>query len=157
MDPLISAIPELIKLIFVGLLSGIIGAHISLKRYKHEKWWDMRACAYKDCVETLSDIADNYKRSYENWEDISQEALDTISKDISRDHSKVRKLRDMGAFLFSKKAEAVLTEYVEFDVDWNHVHDPDDIYGPYSKSARTCLEKLVAISKSDLGVHWLWC
>jgi hypothetical protein len=149
-------IVELIKLGSVGLVSGLFGAYMALRKYKHEKWWDMRVCAYKECIETFSDLAANYKYSSDNWMDVPQENLNVISKKINDDDKKVRKLRDMGAFLFSKEAEDALTVYVETSIDWDHISDPDDIYGPYAISAKKCLEKLVAISKKDLGVNRRW-
>jgi len=47
---------ELIKLGSVGVLSGVFGAFMALRRYKHEKWWEMRVNAYKTVIESLSDM-----------------------------------------------------------------------------------------------------
>jgi hypothetical protein len=143
---------EIIKLLLVGLLAGFSSSYFALGRYKHEKWWEMRVTAYKDCIEELSDLSANYKYNLDHWMETSQMDTSTARKTVSGDENKVRKLRDMGAFLFSKEAEDALTTYVETNIDWDHVADPDDIYGPYAKASRKCLEKFVAISIKDLSI-----
>ncbi len=143
---------ELIKLGSVGVLSGVFGAFMALRRYKHEKWWEMRANAYKTVIESLSDTVAIYEEKNNNWEQSSIEP-EKISEDLKFARERVRKHRDIGAFLFSKDAEAALTEFVDFKIDYEKVTDPSDIYGPFSQISRKCLEKIVALSKKDLAVN----
>jgi hypothetical protein len=146
---------EIIKLLFVGLLAGFSSSYFALSRYKHEKWWEMRVTAYKDCIEELSDLSAKYGYELDKWFETStglQGNSSLVRKSVSGDENKVRKLRDMGAFLFSKEAEDALTTYVETNIDWDHVADPEDIYGPLSHASRKCLDQFVAISIKDLGI-----
>lgn len=146
---------ELIKLGSVGVLSGVFGAFMALRRYKHEKWWEMRVNAYKTVIESLSDMTAIYEARNNNWEQFPSEP-ESISKELSVVRGKVRKHRDMGAFLFSNDAEAALTDFVDFKIDYDSVTDPSDVYGPFSQSSRKCLEKIVALSKKDLAVSGRW-
>jgi hypothetical protein len=144
---------EIIKLLLVGLLAGFSSSYFALGRYKHEKWWEMRVTAYKDCIEELSDLSANYKYNLDHWMETSQMDTSTARKTVSGDENKVRKLRDMGAFLFSKEAVDALTVYVETNIEWEPSLQPDEVYGTYAKASKKCLEQFVAISIKDLGVN----
>lgn len=146
---------ELIKLGSVGLLSGAFGAFMALRRYKHERWWEMRVNAYKTVIESLSDMTAIYEARNNNWEQSPVEP-EGINNELRVVREKIRKHRDMGAFLFSNDAEQALTSFIEFNVDSASVTDPSDVYGPFSRSSRDCLEKIVALSKKDLAVSSRW-
>ncbi|WP_339668364.1 hypothetical protein [Dasania marina] len=146
---------ELIKLGSVGVLSGVFGAFMALRRYKYEKWWEMRVNAYKAVIESLSDMTAIYEKRNNNWEQSPIEPKN-ISQELRVAREKVRKHRDMGAFLFSNDAEAALTDFVDFQIDYERVTDPGDVYGPFCQISRKCLEKIVALSKKDLAVNGRW-
>lgn len=146
---------ELIKIGGVGVLSGVFGAFMALRQYKHEKWWEMRVNAYKTVIECLSDMVTIYEERNRNWECFPCEP-ENIGQELRVAREKVRKHRDMGSFLFSNAAEAALTDFVDYQVDYDSVVDPGDIYGPFSRSSRKCLEKIVAISKKDLALNGKW-
>lgn len=55
------------KLLLVGVVSGVFAATIATMRHRHEKWWEMRAAAYKSAIEALSDLHSYYQYQYENW------------------------------------------------------------------------------------------
>lgn len=151
MASFVDFILELTKLASVGIASGVFGAFLALRRHRHEKWWEMRANAYKKIIERLSDITAVYEARNANWE-LSPCEPEEVRKEIAIANNEIRKHKDMGAFLLSKAAEAALTEFVEFKINDAQIIDPSDIYGPYSRNARTCLEKIVALSKKDLSL-----
>jgi hypothetical protein len=144
-------IVELIKLGSVGILSGIFSAIIALRRYRHEKWWEMRVDAYRSGIEALSDLVIHYELRLRNWEREPIEP-EVVSAEIASARSKVRKLRDMGAFVFSSEAENALNEFVEFDIPEEHVSDPGDIYDPLSRIAKKSLQELITVSRKDLKI-----
>lgn len=146
---------ELIKLGSVGLLSGMFSAFVALKVYKNQKWWDLRVEAYKGAIEHISDLAAIYEARYTSWEESPIEPAG-LAREVGELSYKVRKLRDMGAFLFSSDAEKALTEFVSFKVNYSNVVDPGDVYGPYSVEAKKCLDRLVHYSKIDLELGRKW-
>lgn len=150
-----SVIVELLKLGAVGFLSGVFGALLALRRYKHEKWWEMRVDAYRSVIESLSDLVAIYEESNRNWESSPSEP-EAISQEIREATAKIRKHRDLGAFLFSNEAVDALTSFADFKVDYYSVTDPSDVYGPFGQKSRQCLERMVVLSRRDLAIKGKW-
>lgn len=148
-------IVELLKLGVVGFLSGVFGALLALRRYKHEKWWEMRVEAYRSVIENLSDLVAIYEERNRNWELSSSEPA-SVSQEIRIATIQIRKHRDLGAFLFSNEAVDILTSFADFDVDYYSIGDPSDWYGPFSLKSRQCLEEMVVLSRRDLDVKGKW-
>ena len=130
-----SVIVEFLKLGAVGFLSGVFGALLALRRYKHERWWEMRVDAYRSVIESLSDLVAIYEESNRNWESSPSEP-EAISQEIREATAKIRKHRDLGAFLFSNEAVDALTSYVDFKDDYYSVTVPSDVYGPFGQKSR---------------------
>ncbi|CAH6840122.1 hypothetical protein NTE12_005301 [Vibrio harveyi] len=146
---------ELLKISCIGLVSGVFAALVALKRYKHEKWWEMRANAYRDVISALSDLTHIYDVRNRNWDASSNEPKH-VHVEMLNARNQVRKLKDMGAFLFSPEAEDALVKFVDFDVDYSSVVDPGDIYGPFASISRVTLNKIVELSKKDLAISKSW-
>lgn len=47
---------------------------------------------------------------------------------------------------------ATAYSFVDFKVDYYSVTDPSDVYGPFGQKSRQCLERMVMLSRRDLGV-----
>lgn len=88
----------------------------------------MRVNAYRSGIEALSDLVTHYEFRLGNWEQDPVES-EEVHTEIASARSKVRELRDMGAFRFSSEAEKALSDFVEFEVPEKSIFDPDDIYG----------------------------
>ena len=146
---------ELLKMGVVGLVAGMFSAFMALRKYKYEKWWEMRVNAYKNVIENLSDLTAIYQRRNDTWENSPVEPAE-IHHELERLRTEIRKHKDMGAFLFSPEAEKALIEVISFKVDYKEVYDPSDIYGPFSVVAKKGLAKIVELSKKDLAVKDSW-
>lgn len=146
---------EIVKLGSVGVVSGVFGAYLATRRFKHEKWWEMRVNAYKATIKSLADLAAIYETRNRNWESEPIEPKE-IRLEIIEHRNKVRKHRDMGVFLLSSEAEKALTRFLNFEIDYESVVDPSCIYGPLSQRSRRCLEEIVALSKKDLAIGQRW-
>lgn len=149
---------ELIKIAAVGILSGTFSILITLRRHRHEKWWDMRVSAYQAAIESLSDLVNYYEIMLATWEDAEhhEEVKNKLDSQYNQARIQIRKLKDTGIFLFSDDAIAELKNFSETKIDYNYVADPDDIYYPYLSSASKCLANLVTISKKDLKITESW-
>lgn len=156
-------IVELIKLLCVRILSGIFAAVIALRKYRHEKWWEMRVSAYREAIETLSDLTANYQRQRNHWNH-SNEVLksEVIIAEIESARSKIRKLRDMGAFIFSKKAEKALTDFDKLSIPEEMFDNDPELYMDFylsaiSETSKKSLQELVLVSRKDLKItnNWL--
>lgn len=110
MCPLLTS-PVLAALV-AGLL-GIAAVWLGLWRYRSEKWWERRASAYADLIESLHII-----------EDVHDEEIDAIEKAVhlpierlevlriaERDAwARVRKYANQGGFVITIEAAAALDE-----------------------------------------------
>jgi len=146
---------ELAKLASVGIIAGLFSATLAIRRYRHEKWWEMRAVAYRDAIEALSDLHDYFQHNYDNWQD-SNAGERMPPKKWTQTQEKIRKLSDVGAFLFSQKAENSLRRFRDEKFKWSPENDPDDYYSFYVRTSKRCLEELVVISRKDLKVRETW-
>lgn len=149
---------ELLKIAAVGIISGTFSILITLRRHRHEKWWDMRVSAYQAAIESLSDLVNYYEVMLAtcNNREHHEKAVNELGSPYDQARIKIRKLKDTGIFLFSKDAIAELEHFSETKIDYSDVTVPDDIYHPYLSSASKCLNNLVRISKKDLKITESW-
>ena len=96
---------ELLKLGSVGVISGLFGAFVALRRHKHEKYWELRVSAYTTVIESLSDITATYEARNNNWDNPNEET-EALQKELEIALGKVRKHRDMGGLPFFKRCRS---------------------------------------------------
>lgn len=145
---------ELAKLASVGIIAGVFSAALAIRRYRHEKWWEMRAAAYRDAIEALSDLHHYFQYNYHNWQNSNTSESEGLpSEKWTQTQEKIRRLSDAGAFLFSKRAEKSLRRFRDEEFKWSPENDPDDYYGFYVGTSKRCLDELVAISRKDLRIR----
>lgn len=148
---------ELAKLAAVGIIAGLFSASLAIRRYRHEKWWEMRAAAYREAIESLSDLHHYFHYNYHNWQGSNTIESDSMpSEKWTQTQEKIRRLSDAGAFLFSEKAEESLRRFRDEQFKWKPENDPDDYYGFYVRQSKRCLDELVAISRRDLKIREFW-
>ena len=148
---------EILKLGAVGLFAGLFSSHISIRKHRNEKWWELRVDAYKAVLEALSDLNYYYEKHYKVMiqnRTMSDEYQADLRKFWESGFHKVRKLADSGVFLFSDEVNSVLNEFIalknrEYE---DYFLDIDDYYEVTQK----CLKIIVASSKHDLKVKDTW-
>lgn len=146
---------ELSKIAATGFVAGIFAAWVAMRDHRFKKWWELRVAAYQNVIEALSDLAYVYNsrlnHQYQGVEP-DREAEQRLSSLAQEAFNKVRKAADAGAFLFSAEANAILDAFQkELDQDYQTYFEHLDGLAAVSK---TCLTKLVAITRKDLSVKW---
>jgi len=155
------ALLELLKLALVGLVSGLFSHYLSGRKHRSEKWWEIRVAAYQDAISALSDLY-HYFSSHFDAEMLQRGMPEDKKKELKplwdSGFQKVRKAADAGAFLFSPQAETALKAFVKGEED--HYDTYFDYLDGRCADAKTCLDTLIACSKSDLrlrsGVFQEW-
>ncbi|MDH5573563.1 MAG: hypothetical protein OEY89_17495 [Gammaproteobacteria bacterium] len=151
-------IAEILKLLFVGLIAGIFSAYLSTWRHRNEKWWELRAKAYTELIEALSDLNHYYERNYKamvKHRELSDEYKEELDKFWDSGYHNVRKLTATGSFLFSDDVNKALKIFSELK---NDDHDGDYYFylDKYYYGTTRCLETVSASSKHDLKVGGKW-
>ena len=145
------AILELLKLALVGLVAGVFSYYLSGRKYRSEKWWELRVTAYQEAIVALSDLY-HYFASNSDIElfhqNISDEKKEELQSLWNNGYHKVRKAADVGAFLFSTEAETALKTFIKGENE--HYDSYFEYVDARCGDARKCLYALVSCSKIDL-------
>ena len=141
---------EILKLFGVGIISSLGTYFLTSRRFRHTKWWELKAAAYKDTIEALSDLIHHYHGQFEARAR-NQEFIGDASKDWIDCQKRIKRSAYSGAFLFSKEAELALKKCVkELDKHPDNYKYPLDYYDDKYGAAKNCLDSLVECSKKDL-------
>ena len=148
---------ELLRLVAVGIISGLFSAYIANRGHRNKKWWELRVASYKEVIEALSDLNHYFNQSYKaeiEHREFSDAYKLNLQKVWNDSYNKVRRAADSGVFLFSDDVNRALNEFA-------NVKDEDhDTYFDYLDSnlvvAEKCLKSVVALAKKDLQVEGRW-
>lgn len=140
-----------------GLMTTLLAAFLSAKwavdRVYREKWWERKEKAYADIIEALHDMirycdlmADEYLERQEH----------PMKKEFSDKHKeaywKIQKSTDIGAFVISKDAAAILHKLRQRPrLNWED-NPPWDIYEEDAKYYRQALSDIRDCAHKDLRV-----
>lgn len=142
---------ELIKLASVGILAGAFTSYMANRDHRQKKWWELRVQAYKEVIESLSELFqyfDTYYNAEVAKEKLTEEQKIELSNIWKNGYRKVRIAADTGAFLYSPEVEKALSEFVtEMEVRYLTFFDHLDCGW---ESTKKCLDVLVKCSKNDL-------
>jgi hypothetical protein len=142
-------VTELVKLGTVGLIAGLFSSLLANRDHRHRRWWELRVSAYQSAIEALSDIVHYFERHYTaeiEYRELPEDFQKKIRDFWEASYPKVRRLADSGAFLFSKKANAALQEFMQEEDYQSYIEHLDSRLAQSKK----CLRELVECSKEDL-------
>ncbi|SCK24050.1 hypothetical protein [Vogesella sp. LIG4] len=146
---MIDAVLELVKLGSVGIVAGLFSSILANHDHRQRKWWEMRVGAYQNAIEALSDLVYYYDVHFNaeiEYRELSEDFKQKLNAYWEQSFPKVRKYADSGAFLFSDKANAALSELMTDDDEPTYFEHLDNNL----TKARKCLNQLVECSKVDL-------
>ncbi|MFA0084442.1 hypothetical protein [Vibrio sp. 10N.261.51.F12] len=113
-------IPEVITLIIsliVAVVTSYISVHLTLKRYKSEKWWDSRLTCYTDVltnlsiIVTYSDIILDIKL---DSIDHDKNTVNVLKSSFNEALINLQKLAHTGALLLDKESHKALMDYYTY-------------------------------------------
>lgn len=165
------SIENILITIFISCLSAWVTMRLALHRFYREKWWDKRATAYLELLDTLYDFKEDYgametseqAKSYCNNDGtpiypediISDENESDLWKRMSITHDKLKKIKGLGPLVFT---EDVLEKIAVFIARDNEVRrraigdeiDNMDAYGEMWKSADDLYNEFKSIATIEL-------
>jgi len=141
--------------IIIAITSAFLSVHLSIKRFRSERWWERKAQSYALILESLHYMKLNCEVQFENQ--IGNEVVPTdrtdelIEKWISGEED-ISKAIDMGLFIFSSEAVKSLSN-LQKDLKEASIHDFSWEYLPERIDALTsCMSNLRDIAKKDLKI-----
>ena len=146
---------------FFGLMTAVIAAFFSarwaVQRVFREKWWERKEKAYSEIIDSLHDMI-RYSALMADIElHIGDEKPEHPKKKefgerYSAAYWRILKMTDIGAFVISEKAEAVLKGLQKRPrLKWEE-NPPWEIYEEDEKHYREALVAIRAIARKELGV-----
>ena len=140
--------------ILLAIMTSWLTVKFALRRFKSEKWFELRIDAYTKVIESLHFMKHCTERQLDAEEcgyKIAQAAEEKLTSDYRKGLAELRRLTDMGSLLFSAEAIAVLerlhkelNEATKTNAWWEHL-DAE------SAAITKCLSELRVIAKKDLN------
>lgn len=100
----------------VAVLTSWLTVHMTLKRFRSEKWWGKRSEAYSQIMEALHHIrehADNERAAEQRGATLAAELAKKLRSNVEKATAEIRLRRDIGSFLISEDAVAALNALLE--------------------------------------------
>lgn len=139
----------------IAALSSWITVHLSLKRFRTEKWWEKKAQAYSNLLGVIHDAKafaeENLQAEYRNRELSEEEDKELRAKSRAAE-AEIYRAMDVGAFYFSQEAIECLKQYKKEsseagkDSSWV-LYLQEDL-----DATNKCLTSMIEIARSDLQV-----
>lgn len=144
--------------IFPGIFSALLGSYFSarwsIKKFHHEKWWERKYQAYTEIINSLYEANLYFELQKDDYGHDSSHEVDKVRELAKKNfiaYLKIKKTIDIGAFIISEKAHAVLQELItqprlkwEENPSWE-IHQAE--FEAYQKA----LKEIVKIAKVDLS------
>lgn len=146
--------------VFSGAIAALIATKLSLGKFYKEKWWEKRALAFNELINSVYIINDVYKRALDECYTFSDGTL--ISKEEwakTHDlHDQFDKLSLIGPLTITTKASELLKIYVNKQRDvYSQVNidsiDATEAFSIMVDESQKLLDELLAEAKKELKIN----
>ena len=148
---------EILKPVLIGILiaaaSAWITVQLSMRRFRAEWLWKMKADAYSAVIEALHNSKAFYvahMSSYEQNRELSKERDHKLGLRAIQGKGAIKKSIDMGSFLLSQKALDRLAQYMKESDDVSHEQSFYSYLDENLAATISCLKDIIPIAKEDL-------
>ena len=137
----------------IAILASFMTYQFAIKKFKTEKWWELKVVAYQNIIEALhnsKEFTSQHLNAYFEQRDIPEEKSESLKKKAYAATEEIKKAIDTGSFLLSEQAVERLKV---FQGETEEAYKPHDwfSYLDYDYAAtKKCLIDLLVIAKSDL-------
>ena len=140
-----------------AILSSLITAHLALRRFRAEKWWEIRVDSYRRLIESLH-VYKKFAETLLDKEFAEQKKLsgeyDELVVQCRNALQEIDLAADSAGFLLSKEA---LTKLKTFQTKReesreNIGDDWDDFFDQNWVASDSCLQDIIEIARRDLGI-----
>ena len=150
--------------IFLKILSGVaiaglsswITVHLSMKRFRTEKWWEKRAEAYSNLIGAIHDakaFAEENLEAMQRGRELSEEEDKELRHKSKVAESEIYRAMDVGAFYLSEQALDSLRTYKKESSEAGKDHDWTLYLVEDLEATNKCLKSMIEIARDDLQVR----
>lgn len=150
---------DLVTQFFLSVLGGAIGAGVAtwfaFRRFRSERWWDAKANAYQNVIDTISDIldiTDTWSNDNNAPTQIDAEQESQLANRLTTCASELFKLKHTWRIYLSNSSYKIITSYM------NAVYSHKDrlcdgvFFRLAAVASAECLDKLTTEARRDLRV-----
>ena len=139
----------------IAALSSWITVHLSLRRYRTEKWWEKKAEAYSVLLGAIHDakaFAEIQLLAEHQERELSAEEATEIYEKTKKSGSEVYRAMDVGAFYLSKEAIMRLKLYKQQRQHSEKAGDWIQYLKEDLTSTDSCLKDMIELAHNDLKI-----
>ncbi len=99
---------------FTAVIASFVTARFALRRFYSEKWWEKKYEGYSSILESLHYIARDFDEEWDAWtrgREIPEDRKDELSAKFREAKDELAKRMDIGQFVISDAAVAVLVAF----------------------------------------------
>lgn len=146
--------------IFSGAIAALIATKLSLGRFYKEKWWEKRALAFNDLINSVYVINDVYKRALEEFYTFSDGGTLISKEEWSKSHdlhTQFDKLSLIGPLTITAKASGLLKVYLNkrreiYDQVGVDAIDAPTAFSIMAEESQKLLDCLLVEAKKELKI-----
>jgi hypothetical protein len=144
--------------IVIAAVSSWITVQLSMKQFRLEWLWKIKADTYSSIIEALHhskkfDIA--HISSLEQNQNLSKEVEEKLRLLASEGQNVIEKTFDMGSFILSPDAIVCLEQYLKEIEDAEETNNFYNYLDNDLAAIKNCLRDIIPIAKKDLKINWL--
>ena len=142
--------------VVVAAVSSWITVQLSLRRFRAEKWWEMRVEAYKRLIEAFHDsksfMETHLEADYEGREvpDETDEELRARAKHAARE---IARAVDLGGFLLGDEVRTRLKQYQQEEARASDTESWQMYLHEDWNATNSCLQDVIRIARRDLKTN----
>lgn len=144
---------QLLAGIIIASLSAWITVQLSLRKFRTERWWDLKVESYKKVIEAFhysKTYIDQFMDATIEGRDLPEDRKEELFKQARKGFDEIIKAIDVGAFSLSEKALSRLREY---QIEISEVEKKQNFWEYLEgelKTTKECLNDFIEIAKKDL-------
>ncbi len=141
--------------LFIAVASSFLTVHLSLRRFRTERWWDRKAETYSKVVEALYQSrrwTDRHLSEVYGEHEMTEEHKKELLAAAQAASLEIERVSTVGAFLLSEKAMSRLAQYKKDEKHASNTMSWGEHLERDWEAVSTCLTDIIEIAKEDLGV-----
>ncbi len=149
--------PESVWQLLVGIIIASVSAWItvqlSLRKFRTERWWELKVESYKKVIEALhhsKTYIDQFMDATIEGRELPESRKEELFIQARKGLDEIIKAIDVGAFSLSERALSRLREYQREIREVKKTQDFFEYLEGEQKTTKECLDDLIEIAKKDL-------